>query len=87
MLLFGISTTVELFESRLSRSTVGLLRGKQFEIQEAEGAIDRIFETLQTGAETKLWLGPHLSSSLIEKARDHFQSPQGFIREVKVCAF
>lgn len=65
---------------------MGLLRGKQFEFQEAEGAIDRIYETLQTGAETKLWLGPHLSSSLIEKARDHFQSPEGFIREVKVCA-
>jgi origin recognition complex subunit 3 len=63
---------------------VALLHGKQFEIHEAEGAIDRIYETLQTGSDTKLWLGSHLSTSLIEKARDHFQSPEGFIREVKV---
>jgi hypothetical protein len=85
VLLFGISTSVELFEGRLPRSIVALLHGKQFEIHEAEGAIDRIYETLQTGSDTKLWLGPHLSTSLIEKARDHFQSPEGFIREVKVC--
>ncbi|KAE8550305.1 hypothetical protein EYB25_006529 [Talaromyces marneffei] len=83
VLLFGISTSVELFEGRLPRSTVALLHGKQFEIHEAEGAIDRIYETLQTGPDTKLWLGPYLSTSLIEKARDHFQSPEGFIREVK----
>ncbi|GAM38774.1 hypothetical protein TCE0_033r09783 [Talaromyces pinophilus] len=83
VLLFGISTSVELFEGRLPRSIVALLHGKQFEIHEAEGAIDRIYETLQTGSDTKLWLGPHLSTSLIEKARDHFQSPEGFIREVK----
>ncbi|EED16020.1 origin recognition complex subunit 3, putative [Talaromyces stipitatus ATCC 10500] len=83
VLLFGISTTVELFEGRLSRSTVALLHGKQFEIHEAEGAIDRIYETLQASPDTKLWLGPHLSTSLIEKARDHFQGPEGFIREVK----
>ncbi|RAO72730.1 uncharacterized protein BHQ10_008742 [Talaromyces amestolkiae] len=83
VLLFGISTSVELFEGRLPRSTVALLHGKQFEIHEAEGAIDRIYETLQTGPDTRLWLGPHLSTSLIEKARDHFQSPEGFIREVK----
>jgi origin recognition complex subunit 3 len=61
-----------------------LLYGKHFEIHEAEGAIDHIYETLQTGPDTKLWLGPHVSASLIEKARDHFQSPEGFIREVKV---
>ncbi|OKL56863.1 hypothetical protein UA08_07830 [Talaromyces atroroseus] len=83
VLLFGISTSVELFEGRLPRSTAALLLGRHFEIHEAEGAIDYIYETLQTNPDTRLWLGPHVSASLIEKARDHFQSPEGFIREVK----
>lgn len=83
-LLFGISTSIELFEGRLPRSIVALLEGRCFEIHDAGDSVDRIYNSVQTSQNVKLWIGPHLSSFFFERARDYFQSPEGFIREVKV---
>jgi len=83
-LLFGISTSIELFEGRLPRSIAALLQGKSFEIHDAGDSVDRIYDSVQTGENVKLWIGPHLSSFLFERARDYFQSPEGFTREIKV---
>ncbi|KAH8701139.1 putative origin recognition complex subunit 3 [Talaromyces proteolyticus] len=83
VLLFGVSTSVEIFEARLPRSIVASLQGQHFEIHDAGDAVDRIYEALQTNPNTELWLGPHLSKSLFERSRDYFQSPEEFIREVK----
>ncbi|KKA20761.1 Uncharacterized protein T310_5211 [Rasamsonia emersonii CBS 393.64] len=82
-LLFGISTSIELFEGRLPRSIVALLEGRCFEIHDAGDSVDRIYNSVQTSQNVKLWIGPHLSSFFFERARDYFQSPEGFIREVK----
>ncbi|CRG92193.1 Origin recognition complex subunit 3 [Talaromyces islandicus] len=83
VLLFGISTSVEILESKFPRSIVASLQGQHFEIHDAGDAVDRIYETLQTSSSTQLWLGPHLSRSLFERSRDYFQSPEEFIREAK----
>ncbi|TQB74860.1 hypothetical protein MPDQ_004091 [Monascus purpureus] len=56
-LLFGISTSVELFEGRLPRSSAALLRGAQFEIHDAGDCVDRIYEAVQGENNSKLWLG------------------------------
>ncbi|KAJ5577821.1 uncharacterized protein N7459_006785 [Penicillium hispanicum] len=81
--LLGISTSVELFEGRLPRSCVSLLQGKHFEVQEAGNCVDRIYETLQTDPNGKLWLGRNITSTLFEKASDYFQTPEAFSRMVK----
>ena len=82
--LLGISTSVELFEGRLPRSCVALLQGKHFEVQEAGNCVDRIYESLQTDSNTKLWLGRNITSTLFENTSDYFQSPEAFSRMVKV---
>lgn len=82
--MLGISTSVELFEGRLPRSCVALLRGKHFEVQEAGNCVDRIYETLQTDPDTNLWLGRNVTSTLFENTSDYFQSPEAFSRMVKV---
>ncbi|CAI7574808.1 unnamed protein product [Penicillium crustosum] len=81
--LLGISTSVELFEGRLPRSCVALLRGKHFEVQEAGNCVDRIYEALQTDPNTNLWLGRNVTSTLFENTSDYFQSPEAFSRMVK----
>ncbi|KAJ5180417.1 hypothetical protein N7492_003627 [Penicillium capsulatum] len=81
--LLGISTSVELFESRLPRSCVSLLQGKHFEVQEAGNSVDRIYEALQADPDGKLWLGRNITSTLFEKASDYFQTPEAFSRTVK----
>ncbi|RAL01531.1 putative origin recognition complex subunit 3 [Aspergillus ibericus CBS 121593] len=82
-LLFGISTSVELFEGRLPRSTVALLRGRYFEIHEASNCVDRIYGRLQAEQDGKLWLGRNITNVLFEKSNDSFQTPEAFSRTVK----
>jgi origin recognition complex subunit 3 len=82
--LLGISTSVELFEGRLPRACVSLLQGKHFEVQEAGNCVDRIYESLQTDPQGKLWLGCNITSTLLEKTHDYFQTPEAFSRMVKV---
>ncbi|KAK2759090.1 hypothetical protein FQN54_003189 [Arachnomyces sp. PD_36] len=84
MLLFGIATSADLFEKRLSRSTVGQLQGRRFEVQDSEDSIDLIFQMTQKGPHRPtLWLGHTLSNALLEKSKDYFQSPESFGRGVK----
>jgi hypothetical protein len=68
----------------LPRSCVALLQGKHFEVQEAGNCVDRIYESLQTDSDTKLWLGRNITSTLFENTSDYFQSPEAFSRMVKV---
>ncbi|CAI7650831.1 unnamed protein product [Penicillium pancosmium] len=82
-ILLGISTSVELFETRLPRSCVSLLQGKHFEVQDAGNCVDRIYEALQTNPNGKLWIGRNITSTLFERASDYFQTPEAFSRMVK----
>ncbi|KAJ0421026.1 origin recognition complex subunit 3 N-terminus-domain-containing protein [Aspergillus carlsbadensis] len=81
-LLFGISTSVELFEARLPRSSIALLKGRFFELHEASNCVDHIYERIQAEG-GKLWLGRGLTGVLFEKSKDYFQTPESFCRTVK----
>ncbi|KAG5292003.1 origin recognition complex subunit [Histoplasma ohiense] len=83
VLLFGIATSVELFEARLPRSLVNLLQGCRFDIRDPSDSVNRIYTTLQTRQKDALWLGHNVSRILFEKFRDHFQSPEGFANGIK----
>ncbi|KAA8642214.1 putative origin recognition complex subunit 3 [Aspergillus tanneri] len=82
-LLFGISTSVELFEGRLPRSSVALLRGRYFEIHEASNCVDLIYERLQTEEDGRFWIGCQITNILLERSNDFFQTPEAFSRTVK----
>ncbi|EPS26008.1 hypothetical protein PDE_00944 [Penicillium oxalicum 114-2] len=82
--LLGISTSVELFEGRLPRACIALLQGRHFEVQDAGNCVDRIYESLQAGTQGKMWLGRNVTSTLLEKTHDYFQTPEAFSRMVKV---
>jgi origin recognition complex subunit 3 len=82
-LLFGISTSVELFEGRLPRSSVSLLKGRYFELHGASNCVDHIYERVQAEG-GRFWLGRNLTGVLFEKSNDYFQTPEAFCRTLKV---
>ncbi|KAL4774089.1 origin recognition complex subunit 3 N-terminus-domain-containing protein [Aspergillus nidulans var. acristatus] len=81
-LLFGISTSVELFEGRLPRSSVSLLKGRYFELHGASNCVDHIYERVQAEG-GRFWLGRNLTGVLFEKSNDYFQTPEAFCRTLK----
>lgn len=86
VLLFGVATSVDIFEGHLPRSTVDLLQGQGFDIRESVDSIDRIFFDSQGWPDNIMWFGHGVSKLLVERSRDGFQSPEVFSDCLKVCA-
>lgn len=84
VLLFGVVTSVDLFEGRLPRPTVNLLQGRHFEVQDSDNSVDRIFAALQNHEDSGPRLGHGVSKWIVQCSRDHFQSPERFKAAVKV---
>ncbi|EXJ74217.1 uncharacterized protein A1O5_02512 [Cladophialophora psammophila CBS 110553] len=86
ILFIGISTTVELFESRLSRLTVSLLDAQIFETSSHLNVEDRLFAlyaTIQHGQNADVFLGPSVVRVLATLAEDQGSTPETFARAIK----
>ena len=85
ILLIDISTTVELFESRLSRSTWSLLDSQVFEL--TRNKLDPLFEAYRIfqydDDNADVFLGPGALNVLSELAEDQSTSTEGFVRAIK----
>lgn len=83
-LLINIATTVELFESRISRSVAASLDAKVF--QSADDNADplyRIYSAVQHNSETDVFLGPPVLKVLTELAEDQSTTTATFTRAIK----
>ncbi|TRX93875.1 hypothetical protein FHL15_005257 [Xylaria flabelliformis] len=81
--LFGVATSVELFEARLLKSTCQRLYGDQFDVEQTASIVDKIFKTAVVHSEAPILLGPNLVGSLLERQREQVASIQDFIRSLK----
>ena len=81
VLLFGIATSVELFQEKLSRETIRLLDGSAFDVQQLD--IENVFKAFQSEQQT-LWVGPGLSRVILQRQKDYIQSHSTFVNSVKV---
>lgn len=81
MLFFGIATSVELFQEKLSRETVRYLDGTAFDVQQID--VEDTFKAFQSG-QTTLRTGPGLSRILLQRQNDYIQSHSSFINSLKV---
>ena len=81
VLLFGIATSVELFQDKMPRNTIRRLRGKEFKLEQVD--FDEIFEAIHSGG-FGVWLGPELSRMILQQHRDHFQSNHQVTQRLKV---
>ncbi|ORY60176.1 origin recognition complex subunit 3 N-terminus-domain-containing protein [Pseudomassariella vexata] len=89
-LLFGIATSVELFQARLLKSTCQLLYGDQFDVEQSASIVERIFKTAVAHTEAPLRLGPTLLQSLLERQRDQVSGIPVFVSSLRyayMCHF
>lgn len=83
VLLFGIATSVDMFLDKLSRATVKRLHCGRFDVAQLE--IEDIFKAA-TSLEHPVgpWLGPSLSSAILQRQKDYFQSISAFVQALNV---
>lgn len=89
-LLFGIATSVELFQARLLKSTSQHLYGAQFGVVQTSSVLESIFKAAVAHAANPLIIGPNLLSSLVERQQSQVSGIQVFISSVKyayMCHF
>ncbi|KAK3362945.1 origin recognition complex subunit 3 N-terminus-domain-containing protein [Lasiosphaeria hispida] len=82
-LLFGIATSVELFQARLLKSIARHLFGAQFDVVQAGSVLDSVFKSAVAGSHALLRLGPSLLRSLVERQQDQVAGIQVFISSLK----
>ncbi|RAL63424.1 hypothetical protein DID88_003845 [Monilinia fructigena] len=83
ILLFGIATSVDLFQKRLSRAAARCLHGSQFDVGQTSATLETIFLKVIARSDAPIKLGPGILSSLMERQNDHVQSVQAFIGALK----
>ncbi|KAI0383827.1 origin recognition complex subunit 3 N-terminus-domain-containing protein [Hypomontagnella monticulosa] len=89
-LLFGVATSVELFQARLLKSTCQCLYGDQFDVEQSTSIIDRIFKTAIAHSTVPLRLGSSLVGNLLGRQRDQVSSIPVFVSSLKyayMCHF
>ncbi|KAI0482807.1 origin recognition complex subunit 3 N-terminus-domain-containing protein [Xylariaceae sp. FL0804] len=88
--LFGVATSVDLFEARLLKSTCQCLYGDQFDVEQSASTVDRIFKAAVAHLDAPLRLGPGLIGSLLERQHDQVVSIPLFVSSLKyayMCHF
>ena len=86
LLMFGVSTSLELFEDRLPRSLIRSLEGHQISLPDANGLFEKKFQTCVCSEDVlPLQLGPGLCEMLVQRQINHLQSVDELMRSVQVC--
>ncbi|KAI0397883.1 origin recognition complex subunit 3 N-terminus-domain-containing protein [Xylariaceae sp. FL0594] len=88
--LFGVATSVELFEARLLKSTCQNLYADQFDVEQTASVVDKIFKAAVSHADTQILLGPNLASYFLERQSEQVASITDFIKSLKyayMCHF
>ncbi|TID16760.1 Origin recognition complex subunit 3 [Venturia nashicola] len=78
VLFFGIATSVENLQERLSQSSIRYLDGRQFDVVQADDILEDIFFATTASRAAPLRLGAQLSHMLLERHREHLQSVRDF---------
>ena len=85
ILILEIETSIDLFQEKLSRSTIRQLSGTVFEAEALGDALELVFRTATRKVDqSRLWIGASLSKMLLDRQRDYTQSIPAFIDGLKV---
>ncbi|KAK3693833.1 origin recognition complex subunit 3 N-terminus-domain-containing protein [Podospora appendiculata] len=88
--LFGVATSVDLFQQRLLKATAQQLYGAQFDVVQADSVLESVFMGAVAGSRAALRLGPSLLQSLLERQKDQVAGVHNFISSLKyayMCHF
>ena len=90
VLLFGIATSIDALQEKLSRNTIRQIRGIKFEGAHYDNTAKLIFDaaTWSEGGSADdflpLYFGPEVSRMFLERQQEVWSSTQGLIRALKV---
>ncbi|KAI4280883.1 MAG: hypothetical protein L6R38_004103 [Xanthoria sp. 2 TBL-2021] len=80
--LFGIKTSVELFQEKLHRMTIQRLHGAQFEVAQVD--VDSVFKTVSSSKMEKVfWLGPGIIHLILQAQQHSIQSIASLTRSLQ----
>ena len=82
-LILGLATTVELFETRLSKATIRLLDATVFDLSSLRDRHYEIYKSAQSNPEAKVFLGHATSNLLAELGTDQGTTTKTFGKAVK----
>lgn len=83
MFFFGVATSIENFQAKLSKKATRFVVGQRFDVVKAESALEQAFNTLHS-EKPKLWLGAGICNAMLRRQRDHIQSLDAFVDGVQV---
>ena len=83
-LLFGVATSVELFQARLLKSTCQLLYGRQFDVEQADTIVEKIFQTAVAHVDAPLRIGPVSLQMILARQREQAAGIPVFVNSLKV---
>lgn len=78
ILLFGIATSAESFEDRLSGKTLRYLEGRKFDVTQSDEIIEKLFGATIASADLPLRIGPNIARRIMDRQKDHVQNTQDF---------
>ena len=83
VLLFGVATSAESFEDRLSGNSLRYLQGEKFDVTQSDDIIEKLFSATVASTDVRLRIGPHLCRRLLDRQKDHVQNVQDFCDGLK----
>jgi origin recognition complex subunit 3 len=82
-LLFGIATSAESFEERLSGKSLRYLEGEKFDVTQSDEIIEELFSATVASTDLNLHIGPTLCRRMLDRQKDHVQNVQDFCDGLK----
>lgn len=78
MLLFGIATSADSFEDRLSGQSLRYLEGERFDVTQSDDIIEKLFSATVASLDNCLFIGPQLCGRMLDRQKDYVQNVQDF---------
>lgn len=78
ILLFGIATSAESFEDRLSGRCLRYLQGQKFDVTQSDEIIEKLFRATVVDKDVSLRVGPNICRRIFDRQKDHVQNAQDF---------
>ncbi|KAF3001435.1 hypothetical protein E8E13_007919 [Curvularia kusanoi] len=78
VLLFGIATSADSFEDRLSGQCLRYLEGTRFDVTQSDDIIEKLFSATVASLDNRLFVGPQLCRRMLDRQKDYVQNVQDF---------
>ncbi|KAJ4990253.1 origin recognition complex subunit [Stagonosporopsis vannaccii] len=83
VLLFGIATSADSFEDRLSGQSLRYVKGERFDVTQSDEIIEKLFCATVASLDNRLFVGPQLCRRMLDRQKDYVQNVQDFCDGLK----